>query len=192
MSKDYITLLLVNRAGGLGALAFYFVFGAGKEDRRAWAPAMLMPGLVAFLVGLHMTLTWPIPKLDQINLAWANIAYGEMSVLLGVLFLAAALALGKGWSLAPIGVYGGLAAAVAIVVGVRIYALNLTLSPLISAVGFVVTGAAGLASASALCNCCGRVSRGIAAALLLAAAGLWAIQGAMAYWAHLATFSALK
>ena len=103
MFKDYIALMLANMTGGLAVLALYFIRGAGKEDRRAWCPAFAAPGLVALLTGLHLTLTWPLPKLEHMNLAWANGAYGDTSVLLGVLFLAGALALGKGWSLGPVG-----------------------------------------------------------------------------------------
>jgi putative membrane protein len=67
MFKDYLALMLVNMTGGLVVLALYSIRGAGKEDQRAWCPALAAPGLVALLTGLHMALTWPLPKLEHIS-----------------------------------------------------------------------------------------------------------------------------
>lgn len=189
MFIDYITLLLANMAAGLFVLALYLLFGAGREDRRAWAPAFVMPGLVAFLAGLHMSLTWPVPKLDAADLRWANIAYGELSVLLGVLFLGAAWSLAKRWSLAPLAGYALIASAAAALVGARIYDLDLTKTVTLTTIGFAVTAGAGALTAIAITGLAGRFSRIVAALSLLAAAAVWAYIGAMAYWGHLGTFS---
>lgn len=188
MFIDYITLLLANMAGGLFVLALYLVFGAGRDDRRAWSPAFFMPGLVAFVVGLHMTLTWPIPKLEHVDLRWANIAYGEMSVMLGVLFLGGALALAKGWSMAPIGAYALVASLAGALIGVRIFSLGFTTSPAVTTIGFALTAGGGVLTALALTKLAGMFSRVMAALFLLSAAGVWAFIAGMAYWAHIGKF----
>jgi len=191
MFIDYITLLLANMAGGLFVLALYLVLGAGREDRRAWSAAFVMPGLVAFVVGLHMTLTWPIPKLEQVDLRWANIAYGEMSVMLGVLFLGGALALAKGWSMAPIGAYALIASLAGALIGIRIFSLELTTSPALTTIGFALTAGGGVLTALALTRLAGLFSRVMAALFLLSAAGVWAFIAGMAYWAHIGQFGGL-
>jgi putative membrane protein len=80
---DYVTLLLANMIGGLLVLTAFLIWGFESPQQRAWAPAFGIAGLVATVGGLVMSFTWPIPK------PFAT-AYGEMSVLLGVLFLGAA------------------------------------------------------------------------------------------------------
>jgi len=189
MFNDYITLLLANMAGGLFVLAIYLLFGAGKEDRRAWSAAFVMPGLVAFVVGLHLSLTWPIPKLEHVDLRWANIAYGEMSVLLGVLFLGGALALARGWSMAPLGAYALVASLAAALIGIRIFSLGLTNSAALTTIGFAVTAGGGVLTALALTRLAGLFSRVIAALFLLAGAAVWAFVAGMAYWDHIARFA---
>lgn len=105
---DYVTLLLTNMTAALVVLAFFLWWGLCREDQGKWAPAFGVSGLVATIVGLVMCFTWPLPKPY-------NSAFGDMSVLFGVLFLGAAWALSRGWSLTPLGVYAfvpGLAAIV--------------------------------------------------------------------------------
>ena len=169
MFIDYIPLLLVNMAAGLVLLAVFMLRGLDSSSHR-WAPAFAIVGLVALVAGLHMTLTWPIPKLEKADLRWANAAYGEMSVLLGVLFLGGALALGKGWSLAPVGAYALVASAAAVVVGVRIFSAHLSAAPTPTAIGFLLTAGGGVLTALALTRLGGLFSRVVAALVLLAAA----------------------
>ena len=191
---DYISLMLVNMAAGLAVLAFYLLFAIHRGEARSWAPAFAMPGLVALLTGLHMTLTWPIPDLSKIapklpNLQFANVAFGEMSVLFGVLFLAAALALAKGWSLLPMSIFAFFAGAVAILVGIRLWCLGLTRTPAQTGVGFILTGVGGLLTAPFVRWRHHFVVRLIPAVVLLAAAALWAYTGGSAFWGHLQRFS---
>ena len=89
---DYVSLLLLNMVAGLTVLGLFLWFGLGRENNRAWAPAFGIAGLVAIVGGFVMTFTWPVP-------APYNEIYGEMSVLLGVLFLGAAWSLACGWRL---------------------------------------------------------------------------------------------
>jgi putative membrane protein len=185
----FITLLLVNMAAGLVILAIFFLKGLGSPGEKSWAPGLAMVGAVACAAGFYMAVTWPITKAGDVNLAWANPTYGEMSVLLGVLFLGAALAVAKEWSLLPVAIYGLLAGVVAMVLGVRIVMLGLSSSPPLTGAGFILTGLGGpLALAIVLAP--GRtLLRRLATACLLAAAGLWLLVAVLAYWMHLAMWS---
>jgi putative membrane protein len=85
MFIDYVTLMLANMAAGLLVLAVFLwrdISAATPDSGRRWAPAMAVPGLIATITGFAMTFTWPLPSPY-------NIAFGETSVMLGVLFLAA-------------------------------------------------------------------------------------------------------
>ncbi len=107
MFIDYITLMLINMVGGLVVLGLYVLWPVNKDRANAWGLALALPGLVGLVTGLHMSLTWPIPDSSGIreglsNLRYANTAFGEMSVLLGLLLLGAGVALMKRWSLKPL------------------------------------------------------------------------------------------
>ena len=190
MFIDYITVMLVNMVAGLFILGLYFLWGVGRPDLRHWAPAFAIVALVALATGLHMTLTWPAPRLAQVNLQWANIAFGEMSLMLGALFLGAAVAVARGWSLIPVAAYAFFAGVAAIVIGLRMYHLGLSASPLLSAAGFVLAGLGGVLACPAVAFR-RRPLRLAAAVLLIAAAVIWAVVGYGAYWAHLKGFSKL-
>ena len=134
---DYVPLLLINMVSALVVLAFFLWWGLGREDTRHWAPAFGIPGLVATVAGFAMTFTWPIPEPF-------SMAYGEMSVLLGVLFLGATWAIARGWNLLPLGIYAFFAGWAAIVIGVRFIHLSLTPMPLVPGAGFILTGLGGV------------------------------------------------
>jgi putative membrane protein len=175
---DYVTLLLTNMVSALVVLAFFLWWGLGRADTRHWAPVFGISGLVATVAGLAMTFTWPIPKPF-------STAYGEMSVLLGVLFLGAAWALARGWSLLPLGIYAFFAGAVAIVIGIRFIDLALTPMPLMPGTGFILTGLGGVCAGVVLWKQDAKALRLAGALVMLAAAGIWAATACMAYWAHL-------
>ena len=181
MIIDYVALLLINMAAGFLALAAFLFKGFDAEDKSKWASAFLVVGLVAFINGLHMIWNWPLP-------GPYNSAFGEMSVLLGALFLGAAWALSKGWNMAPLGIYAFLPGLAAIVVGVRIIDLRLTKVPELSGVGFILSGLGGVLAVGAFCARSNRVLRILMGLVLLAAAAIWAFTGLMAYWAHLESF----
>jgi putative membrane protein len=194
MFIDYIPLMLANMAGGLAVLAFYLFFGSDKPDGRAWGPAFGAVGIVALATGLHMSLTWPIPDLskvipDQPNLQFANVAFGQMSVLFGALFLANGLALAKGWSLWPLSVFAFVAGATALLVCVRIWGLGLTHNPTLTGIGFLLTGLGGLSAGLFLWLRRLLIIRTIAAAATIVAALIWAYIALDAYWIHLLRFS---
>ena len=191
MFIDYISLMLLNMTAGLVILACFFWKGYGSPTEKAWAPGLAIVGLVATLPGLHMVFSWPIPKLAQVNLTFANVAFGETSVMLGVLFLGAAMAVAKGWSLTSVAIYAAVAGAAAIVIGVRIALLGITKAPLMTGAGFVVTGAAGLMVLALVLAPQARALRLLAGLLMIVGAAIWALNAFMAYWDHLAQFSRL-
>ncbi len=175
---DYVTLLLTNMVSGLVVLAFFLWWGLGRAETRHWAPAFGVSGLVATVAGLAMTFTEPIPKPF-------SSAYGEMSVLLGVLFLGAAWALARGWSLLPLGIYAFFAGSAAILVGIRFLDLSLTPIPLLPGAGFILTGLGGICAGAVLWKQDTKALCLAGALVMLAAASLWAATAGMAYWAHL-------
>ncbi|MCJ7729521.1 MAG: DUF981 domain-containing protein, partial [Sedimentisphaerales bacterium] len=98
MMVDYVTIMLINMAAGLFLLGCFVWWDLDTQDKCSWAPAFGICGLVAAVCGFVMTFTWPLPKPY-------SMAYGEMSVLLGVLLLGTALATAKRWGLMPLAGY---------------------------------------------------------------------------------------
>jgi len=175
---DYVTLMLLNMTAGLVILACFLWSDIAKEYRQRWAPAFAIPGLVATVCGFVMTFTWPLPQPY-------NIMFGEMSVLMGLLFLGAAWSLAKGWNLLPLGIYALLAGAAAVLLGIRIIDLQLTAKPMMSGAGFILTGLCGVLTLPALVFVKQVWLRRLGSLMLLTAAAIWALTGYMAYWMHL-------
>lgn len=178
MFIDYVTLMLINMTAGLVVLALFVATSVHKDDRRSWSPAFALVGLIAAVCGLAMTFSWPLPYPY-------NIAFGELSVMFGLLYLATALALAKGWKLIPISIYAVLAGATAVVVGIRIIDLGLTNKPTLSGIGFILTGSIGVLAPLMLYMKKVTVIRFLGAILPLASAVIWALTGYLAYWQHL-------
>ncbi|MBD2336843.1 DUF981 domain-containing protein [Calothrix sp. FACHB-156] len=181
MFIDYITLMLINMVAGLFLLADYVYRGIVSDHQKHWIPGFGVTGAIALTTGLHMSFTWPIR-------GSFNIAFGETTILLGILFIGAAIALALGWDLLTLAIYAFFAGLVAIVVGFRIINLGLTKQPLISGIGFILTGLGGVFAAPTLYLKTNRTWRLIGAAVLIAAALIWAFIGYMAYWDHLESF----
>jgi len=181
MMIDYVTLMLINMTAGFFLLGCFVWRGADvdREDVTSWAPAFGICGLVATVCGFVMTFTWPLPKPY-------SMAYGEMSVLLGVLLLGAALATAKRWGLMPLAGYAFFAGVAAMLLGVRIIDLRLTNEPILSGIGFVLSGAAGVFAPVVVWQSEQKGLRVIGAIVLFAAAAIWAWTGCLAYWAHMA------
>jgi putative membrane protein len=180
---DYITLLLVNMTAGFVLLGRYVLRGLDDPLNRRWVPGFAIVGVIAFLFGSHMTLTWPV-------IGAYNSAFGEMSVLYGGIFLGAALSIARGWSLVSVAIYASLAGAAAVLLGLRIIDLGMTKEPTLTGIGFMLSGVAGVFAAPTLvwlrrsCAC-----RAVAALLLWAAAAIWALVGYGAYWGHMESFA---
>ncbi|MHB0938126.1 MAG: DUF981 family protein [Armatimonadota bacterium] len=187
---DYLTLLLVNMAVGFFLLAWYLWWGIDDADQRRWAPAFLVTGLLGFLFGLHMTVTWPLR-------GSYNIVFGEMSVFFGAIFLGAGLALAFRWSLLMIALYAVLPGLAAMVIGARIIDLGLTSSPWLAGIGFILSGIAAVSAAPALylvqrfptIRWLNLGTRWLGILVLVAAGLIWIFIGLGAYWTHLERFS---
>jgi putative membrane protein len=177
MFIDYVTLMLINMAAGLATLAV-FLWKYPDEGKEIWALAFGISGLVAAVCGFAMVFTWPLPKPY-------NMPYGEMSVFLGMLFLAASWSLAKGWRLQALDVYAFFAGGAAVLLGIRIIDLSLTQSPVLSGTGFILTGLGGVFAGLVLRMHKIKWLRIIGSIVLLAAAAIWALTGYMAYWIHM-------
>jgi putative membrane protein len=175
---DYVSLMLINMAGGLVILASFILRDIDRENNRFSAPAFALPGIIAAVCGLAMVFSWPLPKPY-------NIAYGETSVLLGFLFLAAAWSIAKGWQLFPLGIYAFFAGIAAVIIGIRIVNLGLTPTPVIYCAGFVLTGLGGIFAETLILNRHRKWLRVIGALVMLAAAFIWALTAYLEYWMHL-------
>jgi len=190
---DYLTLLLVNMAAGLLVLAWFFMRGFGGPNEKSWSPAFAMTGLVALVGGFYMVLTWPITQYFdgsvEHNVRWANAAFGETSVLLGILFLGAALSVSRNWSLVPVTIYGTIAGAIGVYLGVCLFLLGLSAEPILTAAGFVLTGLAGPLSLVIVLAPARKSLRWLTAACLVVACAIWLLTACLGYWGHLAMLS---
>src|SRR5512140_3068052 len=183
MFIDFLTLVMINLVAGTVLLAYYLWRGIDEREQRPYAAAFFGVGLVSLVTGLQISFTWPLPGAY-------NVGYGDATTLFGVVFLATSLALFFGSSLIPVSIYALFAAIDSIVVGLRIYTLNLTKEPLISAVGFILAGLSGLGVFPFLMwfreN---RMVRWIGILLLLGTSLLWGITFYGSLWAHMASFA---
>lgn len=182
---DYLTLMLINMVAGLFILAYYVYRGLEATEQKRWVPGFAITGFIALVTGFHMIFTWPLT-------GSYNIAYGEITVLFGILFLGAALAIAKGWELHTVTIYAFLAGAAAILIGLRIINLGMTKEPALSGIGFILTGLGGIFAAPTLYFQALRTSRTfrlLGAIVLIVAALIWALTGYNAYWGHLESFS---
>ncbi len=183
MFVDYVSLLLVNMVAGYFLLALYVYRGLDDPLHPRWAPGFGMVGLIALVFGTHMTATWPI-------IGSYNSAFGEMSVLFGAIFLAAAVSIAFGWSLLSVTIFAFFAGTAAIVLGARFIDMKMTMTPLLSGIGFIVSGLAGVFAAPTLLYFrTNRLFRCVAVLILLAAAAIWASIVYYEYWMHMESFT---
>jgi putative membrane protein len=183
MFVDYLTLIMINLVAGTGLLAYYIYTGIEAKDQRPYSAAFGIVGLLAVILGLSLTFTWPLP-------GSYNIGYGEATTLFGAVFLGTALALSQGWDLLPMAIYGFFAGVDAVIVGIRIISLGLTNEPVVSGVGFILAGLGGVLAAPGLKLLkTNRTFRILAAIVVLVTAGVWAVTFYASLWAHLSSFA---
>lgn len=182
MFIDYVTLMLINLAAGLTLLAGYVYWGLGSSNQRCWIPGFGVVGVIALATGLHMTFTWPIP-------GSFNIAFGETTVLFGMLFVATSSTLAMGWELMTLGVYGFFAGLVSLLIGLRFINLELTPIAVPAGIGFILVGLGGMCSALTLSLKENRFLRMVGAIVLVVTALIFGFIGLSSYWTHLANFS---
>jgi putative membrane protein len=183
MFIDYLTLVMINMVAGSVLLAWYLWKGLDEADQRPYAAGFFGVGLVALVTGLHLSFTWPLP-------GSYNVGYGDATTLFGVVFLGTALALWQGWNLLPVAIYAFFAGVDAVIVGARLWSLQMTKEPLMSAIGFVLAGLGGIFSAPFfLWFKNSRTMRLLGIVLLLVTAALWAVTFYGSLWGHLESFS---
>lgn len=182
MFIDYLTLIMINMVAGTFILAYYLWRGIDETDQRPYAAAFFGVGLLSLITGLHLSFNWPLP-------GSYNVGYGDTTTLFGIVFLTTGVALWNGWSLLPVAIYAFFAGVDAVIVGIRIFSLQLTKEPLLSAIGFVLAGLGGLGAAPFfLWFRNNRTVRLVGVALLVASALLWAITFYGALWDHMESF----
>ncbi len=185
MFIDCLGMLLVNMVAGLVMLACYAARGITAENQRAWTPGFAATGLIALAGGLFICFTWPL-------IGAFNTAFGEPAALFGVTFLALALATWTGMGLTGVGIYAAVSGVAAIVVGCRIIDLHITAQPVMSGVGFILTGLAGVLLLAAAWLKQNAAFRAVFATVAVLAALLWALTGYGAMWMHVKTFENWK
>ncbi len=182
MFIDFLALLLVNMVAAFFILAGYVYRGIDDEDQKKWALGFGMTGAVALFFGAVVVITWPLP-------GQFNQAYGEPSVLLGILLLTAAIGMARGWNLTIVAVYGLFAGLQALVIGGSILALKLTPKPLVSGMGFIASGIAGVFAAPTLAYFRkNQAFRSLAALALVGTGLIWAATAYPAIFMHLKMF----
>ena len=189
-AADYLTLLLLNTGAGLWVVGSFFCWGLGRQDYRHWAPPFAVSGLVSLLGGLYMIFVWPMRGPG----AFANIAFGELSVAYGATMLGVALAVGRQWRLGPIALFALVVGVMTALIGVFIVHphLWLTASPIMSGVAFMLSGLVGiLALPSVLVPRLWPI-RWTASLVAFVAGALWLLMSAMAFFYHLGTAHAGK
>ncbi len=181
MFIDWVSLLLMSAMFGYFLLAAFVYRGLGEADHAKWAPGFLMVGVISLVFGGVMVIQWPLP-------GPFSSAYGEMSVLLGIVFLGAGVAMAKGWSLATVTWFGFFAGLAAITVGVSFILLKLTPAPIPSGGGLILSGLAGVLSPLGWYARSNKHLRILGMLLLIAVGCVWANVGYRAYWGHMKMF----
>jgi putative membrane protein len=185
MFIDFLTLMLINMSGALLILAWYRGNYEVTHHEKGWSVAFLLPGVIAFLTGLRITFTWPLPGVY-------NVAFGELSVLLGGLFIAAGILIAFGKSLLPLGIYAFLSGLAAIANGYGILTLKLTQAPLVTAFAFIATGLGGVLLFPTFRWTENRAIKWLFVLILAGVGLLWAYSGCLGYLGHLKMFGDWK
>ena len=183
MFIDYLTLIMINMIAGTALLAYYLWKGIDEADQRPYAPAFAGVGLLALVLGLHLSFNWPLP-------GSYNIAFGEPTTLFGIVFLGAAWALANGWSLVPVSIFGFFAGLDAVLAGLKILTANMTKEPALSAIGFVLAGLGGIFAAPFfLWFRQNKTFRMLAILVLVVTVVLWGVTYYGSIWGHLDSFA---
>jgi putative membrane protein len=183
MFIDFLTMIIINIVAGLFILACYLFKGMDQEDQKPWSAAFLGVGALSFITGLYISFIWPLPGAY-------NIAFGDANTLYGLAFLVAAIGLWKGWDLFPASLIGLFAGIDAFIFGLRIFSLQVTQSPLLSGLGFMFAGLAGILSVPfMLWFKKNKVVRYVAVVILLIASAIWFVTFVGAAWSHMAAFA---
>jgi len=181
MFIDFLTVMLINMVVAFVVFALYLAFFFDKGAKKM-VPGFLMTGFIALVTGLRTIFYWPLPGSN-------NILFGDLTVMLGVLFFMAGLAILFDWDLITVGIYSAFAGAVSILLGVRILNMSLTKEPLVAAAGYILTGATAVATLPVLALPKWKWLRWLTALAAIGSAVIWAIIGFPSYWGHIDSFS---
>ena len=183
MFIDFLTLLLVNMTAGYVLLALYIHKGLHDPQQNSWGLGFSATGIVALVFGSYILFTWPLPGAY-------NSAYGETSALLGTIFLAAGVGMIKRWDLRAIAGYAFFPGVAAVVLGLRIIDLDMTKAPLLSGVGFILSGLGGICALPVLAYFKENQNvRLVGTIVMLAAAAIWAATAYPGLWGHMESFA---
>lgn len=177
MFIDFLTLMMINLAAGLGLLAGWLFLDFETRTAKNWSIGFAMSGFLALITGLYMSLTWPLP-------GSYNIVFGEMSVLFGTIMLGLAFAVYKEFDLMPVCIYSSFSGLVVILMGLQIILLPLTKEPVVSGLSFTIVGVLALLAAPGYLIKSNIGFRKLAATGLLLMSLLWCFNAAMSYWGH--------
>lgn len=183
MFIDNVTLMLICASASFMTIAGYLVFGLDNDEcQGGWVAAFGIIGVVLLATGFQVTWIWPLP-------GQYNVAYGEPCILLGALMLGASVSLAKGWNLLPLAIPAFLFGGVALVIAWGFYKLGLSKEPLVTAIGFALSGIGGILTFIPLAFPRQKFIRVMGSLIMAVAGGLWAFTAYMGYYAHLVGFA---
>ncbi len=182
MFIDNLTLMLICVSASFLTIAGYLLHGLHKDEGQgSWAAAFGVLGMVLLASGFHVTWAWPLPGAF-------NIAYGEPCVLLGALMIGASISIFKGWSLLPLTIPAFLFGGVSLVIAFSIIKLHMSSQPLITAIGFAISGVGGVFAFTPLVFPKLKIFKIVGALDMIGAGLFWAFTAYMSYYAHLQGF----
>lgn len=179
---DYVTLLLLNMSAAFIILALYLFRGLDDPEQGRWSLGFCMTGIVAFIFGAQMSVTWPLP-------GQYSSVFGDFSVFLGAIFFFAGLGMARGWRLELVATYAIPIGLASLITAFRFFTLKLTQSPALASTGFLLTGLAALAALPTLLFL--RNNRGwrvFAGGVCLVISLIWLANGYGGIWMHLEGF----
>ncbi len=181
--NNYLTLILVNVAAGHLLLASMVLKNQFQGDKKKpWTIPFTLIGSLSLIIGLHMIWTWPLP-------GSFNIAFGEPTVLFGMIMLGLAWACYRESTLTPLAIYALLGGLAAFIIGTRIINLGLSWSPYPIAIGFFFSGLSGILAWPFVQWYQYRKWRLMYGIITLVAALIWTIGALNVYWVNILEFA---
>jgi len=134
---NFLTLVMIDLVAGLGLLFYFLAIGLDTERGKGLAAAFGGVGLLNLVLGLTITLTWPLP-------GSYNIAFGEPAAMFGIIFLFAGIAIARGWDLYPVTLLAFFFGLYVLVAAWGIYSLGMTATPLMTTLNYGLVGLAAI------------------------------------------------
>ncbi len=134
---NFLTLVMLDVVAGFVLLTYFLAIGLDTERGKGLAPAFGGVGLLNLVLGLGITMTWPLP-------GSYNIVFGEAAAMFGIVFLAAGLAIARDWDLYPVTLVAAIFGVYLLIASWGIFSLNMTRTPLMTTVLYALVGLAAL------------------------------------------------